>query len=222
MTTDPVVQVQTPQPAPAAPAVSSKTTAIILTAAITFIATALIVGIVSYSLGRKSLGANSQTEVPLTKTSPTEISPITADTPKQAMATAAPIPDGAITLTLSEKKRIPSAEAAGLYGTEGKDIVLLTFDLLAGADCDKGCSTKYVQGFQQDYSLATVAGAIKTIGRETHIPIITSQDEVVTLFPGQTMKRQAYFFVNPEDHDFVFRYIGSAFTPSEPMYAFSL
>ena len=195
----------------------SYTSVIFVTAIITFVITSILVGGGTYWWLKNSSDAAVKEKAP----SQAELLP----SPQTESNAADPhsLSGKGITIELADKRRIPAGDPSiGALSRTDKDIVLLDFLLTAGPECEKGCSTRYIEGYNRDYHLATITGEVGEIGRAKNAALITDPDQFVVMFTGQKMKRQAYFYVNLDAHSFIFRYIGSAFTPTQPSYSFDL
>lgn len=212
-----------PQP-PTIPPVSNKQydrSAIFITALITFLITSIVIGSGTYALFSKP-DAPKEAPTITPQTSPLT-SPSSIPLNENAGADPHSLSGKGITITLADKRRIPAGDTlAGYDSRANKDIILLDLFLTAGPECEKGCSTRYIGASSRDYHLTTPSGETTEIGSNANAAFITDPDQFVVMFTGQRAKRQTYFYVSPTEHDFIFRYIGSAFTPSQETFPFSL
>lgn len=88
-----------------------------------------------------------------------------------------------------------------------KDLVVVNILLTAGPWCLEGCSTLSKLSIARDYKLISLDGVVQNLD----VSSTGKTSFVVTLYPGEKVKRQVHFIVDADEVDFVFKYEGGVY-----------
>lgn len=97
-----------------------------------------------------------------------------------------------------------------------ENILVITFSLTAGESCIESapCNTQSVLGYVSDYKLSTSEGVLQQLG-DSGAFFLKYKPSVQDIVAGDKVLRQIYFTVDPEEEDFVFKYVGGVYQADE-------
>ncbi len=125
---------------------------------------------------------------------------------------------GNFLLSVTDIRRISNEQARPYLNTDrNKDVLVLDLLFVAGRECTQGC---YISTLINDYKLTTAEGFLKELGEYStkweSAPFLNLKySGNQALKPGDKGEHQAYFFISPDDKDFIFTYTNSASQESQ-------
>lgn len=121
-------------------------------------------------------------------------------------------PVGSFLLTVTNIQRISNTQARPYLDTVTyKDVLILDLLFTAGPECNDGC---YISTLINDYKLTTAEGLLEELGEYStkfySAPFLHRKySGNQPLVSGEKGEHQAYFFINSDDNDFIFTYLGA-------------